>query len=142
MRDFQQHRLYRWESQFPEGSWVAYENVQGIINHVWSAMGYEHPPLVRPLHPNDKAAARGDRLGIYIPKMGVSTKTILHELAHSITGRIDGSTNMHNEFFVGVYMHLLEKFMNVPKPLQWYSAQKDGLEFEKFPNLNFVKENH
>lgn len=131
MKDFQQNKVYEWESQFPEGDWVSYENAQMIIDYIWSEMGLKYPPKVQPLAPQvTKWAATADRLSVNLPKKGASTKTILHELAHSMTTNIEGKGHLHGPRFVGVYMQLLVKFMGLALLPLMGSAKIAGVQFD------------
>lgn len=133
MRDFQKSRVYKWENQFPEGDWIDFYTAQIVVDYVWKDMGLEYPPKVQSMHKNDRHAGKANRLSVLIPENGCSTKTLLHELAHSLTFDIDGAGNWHGVWFVGVYMKLMEKFLGVPLPLLWYSANAEGVKYEKFP---------
>jgi hypothetical protein len=65
-----------------------------------------------------------------LPAHGATEKTILHELAHSMTATHDGYIDAHGPKFVGVYMRLLCHHLSVPLPLLIYSASKAGLDYD------------
>lgn len=139
MRDFQQDRVYKWERPLISGAWVEFENIQPIVDYMWSDLGFEHPPRVKLMHKNvTRWAGQANRLNLWFPERGASTRTIIHELAHSLTCNIDGESNLHNEWFVGVYMTLLEKYMDIPAPYLWYTAEKAGVRYEKYPKMGCI----
>lgn len=114
MHDYQVKNVYRWEDKhFPEGPDVKFEHAQALVNHVWAAEGLLYPPIVSPFETNvRKSAGKANRLNIWLQPV-VSTKTILHEIAHSMTSDFEHGSAWHGPMFVGVYAKLLQKYMGV-----------------------------
>lgn len=134
MRDYQKSTVYKWERQnIKSGAFIGFKNIQDYVNETWDKMGLKYPPIVKPL-PNQVRKIGGDatRTVVRFPDTGTFEATILHELAHSMTATIDGPSHQHNEYFVGMVMVLYEKFLGVDPFFMWYTAQKDGIKFEKF----------
>lgn len=113
-RDYQKSRVYRWEdTHMPNGGMIDFPNVQPIVNHIWTDTGLEYPPIVELL---DVRSTRleGSATRMQIKLRGrVSMKTILHEMAHSMTSNMYGESNGHGSLFVGMYSKLLQKYLNV-----------------------------
>lgn len=115
-RDYQKSKCYRWEDTHVaklDSSRVAFENIQPVVDHVWSELGLKYPPRVREMS-LQKTSALGDATRLTIrfkPNALVPTWVILHELAHSLTATVDDGSDGHGADFVGVYMRLLDKFI-------------------------------
>ena len=130
MSDFQQQRVYDWESTLPTGGLIKIENAQSIINHVWAAERLEYPPQVELIHHNTtRWAGQANRLTIWLQPV-VTLRTILHEMAHSMTMELDGMGHQHNSWFVGVYAKLVEKYLNVSMPVMLYTASKFNVQLD------------
>ncbi|MGI0023147.1 MAG: hypothetical protein ACRD9Q_09840, partial [Nitrososphaeraceae archaeon] len=79
---------------------------------------------------NTKAIGKANRIGIWFFENEVTpTWVILHELAHSMTSDINGNTNLHGKEFVGNYVRLVLKYLNVPLPVVLYSLDKFGIQY-------------
>lgn len=92
MRDFQQNKVYTWETQFPSGRIIEFDFIQGYVNYVWEDLGLKYPPKVRPIAKQTrKWAGKANRYSVWLHETGSTEHTILHELAHSLTIDIDGN---------------------------------------------------
>ena len=136
MKDYQRSKVYKWEAEHlysMDRQIVPFSQIQAIVNWVWEDMGLKFPPIVKVL-PKQATTIAGDatRTVVRFQEEGVATRTILHELAHSMTAGIEGKGHQHNEYFVGMYMVLLEKYMKIDMLYLWYTAEKNGVKFEKF----------
>lgn len=131
MRDYQQTALYNWERSLPDGGWIDISNAQAIVNYIWEKEGLHYPPTVQPIAPQTtKWAGQGGRLEIQLQPR-VTMKTIIHEISHSMTGDIESQkTMLHGPWFVGVYVKLLEKYLNVPMPLMLYTLNEHNVDFD------------
>lgn len=129
MREYQQSRVYDWEQHHvPKGEWIPFGEIQTHINHLWDAMGLKFPPRLEQMpKQNRKWAGAANRDKVQIPIAGCSTRTLLHELAHTMTMNLDGLGHQHNEFFVGMYIVLIERFLRVAAPLLHYTAKISGV---------------
>jgi hypothetical protein len=128
--DPQRERVYRWQTSIPDGGRIKFENAQAIVDHIWADQELSFPPKVLPLHPNmKKAAGKANRLNVWL-QAEVSLRTIIHELAHSMSMEIDDSheTCGHGPWFMGLYTKMIEKYLNVPLPLMLYTCNKDNVE--------------
>lgn len=114
MRDYQVERVYRWEQKhITGGPRVKFEHAQAIVDHIWTSEGLKYPPTVQAFETNvRKWAGTANRLEIRLQPI-VTTKTIVHEVAHSMTTNIDHESAMHGPLFVGMYAKLLNKYMGV-----------------------------
>ena len=135
MRDTQKGKVYKWEKEVCpkyDRSSVSFDEIPAIVNHVWSEMGLEYPPVVLSMpKQNRKALAKGDRNNVLFDEdSSYPTWIILHELAHSMTiSREFQKNERHGPNFVGVYMKLLEKFLNIPMIILMGSANLHGVKF-------------
>lgn len=136
MRDFQKARVYRWEDTHiapRDQSQVPFEHIQAIVNHCWPV---QHPPRVLALPKQARVLGTGHRLGLRFPSNTTTpTWVILHELAHALTYG-DG----HGPNYVGVYMQLVEKYLNVPLPFLHYTAKMGRVKFSLSPTFNLSGE--
>lgn len=132
-RDFQRSRVYAWEFEaIPAGRMIAFEEIQGYVNRVWAAEGLKFPPIVRPMPKQvTRWAGKGNRESVWFPEKGALERTILHELAHSMTCTIDGGAfDLHGPEFVGQYMKLAAAHLSgVSIFALWFTAQRDGVAF-------------
>lgn len=129
----QANKVYQWEDKYIapfDKSQVEYKNIQSLINYVWENEGLKYPPQVNPLHKNNrKALAKGSRLDVYFSvDKKYPTWVILHELSHSLTMTVEHS-NGHQDDFVGVYMRLLSKYIDIPMTLLTYTASISGIKY-------------
>jgi hypothetical protein len=137
--DFQQQRVYRWEDTLPTGKHIPFDQISSYTDRVWSEMGLKYPPKVKPMPKQmRKNLADANRETVRFREEGCVERIILHELAHSMTMRIDGLGHQHNDVFVGVYMKLMEKFLNISPLILWFSAKKFGVEFELNANVRIT----
>jgi hypothetical protein len=142
-RDSQKSKVYSWENQHVIGraeAYIPYDRCQDMVNYIWAQMGWQHPPRVRPMPRQErKACAKANRLNVYIPEdYGAKTTVIIHELAHSATGDIEGSTECHGPEFVGVYMKILDKLVpGLNLPVLMYTAKEAKVKFDitHVPNI-------
>ena len=143
MRDYQRELVYRWENTLPTGKSLPFELIKPYVHKVWHDMGLKYPPLVQPL-PKNTTTKLGDanRNVVRFPVNGATEQTILHELAHSMTTHTDGIGHQHNGVFVGVYMTLMEKYLNVPALLMFASAKAHGVNFEPFAKPRITDDHH
>jgi hypothetical protein len=143
VRDVQRQKVYDWERGVVKPrcpKQVAFKDAQMVVDGVWLAEGLLNPPKVEPLsRATKRAAAMGNRLSVWLnPDEPTPTWVILHEIAHALTMTHEGHTDQHGPAFVGVYMNLLVKYLDVPLPLLLYAAQKDGVKFDLFAKPAFL----
>lgn len=130
--DYQQQRVYDWQATLPSGGMVPFEQAQTLVEHIWTSEGLKYPPQCEPMHANmRKWAGTADRLTIKL-QANVCLRTIIHELAHSMTSEMDRSEQItgHGPTFMGVYLSLLEKYMSVPKPVTLYTCSKYNVDVD------------
>lgn len=131
-RDYQKQRVYNWQTSIPDGGRIRFENAQSIVDHIWASEGLSFPPKVLPVHPNEKkAAGKANRLNVWL-QAEVSLRTIIHELAHSMSTELDDSQEVtgHGPWFMGLYMKMISKYLGVSLPLMLYTAKKDGVDVD------------
>lgn len=149
--DFQRQRVYDWEHSldstiFRNQKKFTFDEIETYVKHVWMEMGLKYPPLVIPF-PKQVKTIVGDALRNEIrfhEGEGRITKqrTVLHELSHAMLADIDGNSHWHNEYFVGLQMELLIKFMKADRFYLWFSAEKAGIKFIKFAKPQITDEGH
>lgn len=145
-REYQKSKVYDWEeANIPKGQSIKFADAQAYVNEVWAALGLKYPPIVHELPKQTrKWAGKGHRNGVWLPTT-TNERVILHELAHSLTmtlhGFADADDTGHGPEFVGMYIQLVGKFMGLSTFALWFSAEKFGIEYEKFPKprINMVE---
>lgn len=130
-RDSQKSKCYAWESSLGvEGGWVKYNDIQPIVDHVWTSEGLVNPPKVKPLPKQTrKHCATGSRLRLRF-EVSASNKTILHEIGHAMTMDFDGNGDAHGPRFVGTIMLLYTKYLNLSMTDMMASAREVKLKYE------------
>jgi hypothetical protein len=126
MKDSQKNRVYAWENSVVsphDRTAVPFDQIQNIVNYVWSGRGLEYPPEVRPMFKKKTKKADATRT---VVRFGEKTYTwvILHELAHSMTCTCDGRSNGHGSLFMGIYLQLLQTYLKLDL---FESANQSGL---------------
>lgn len=143
MRDPQKNRVYRWESvvldlNARDRTLINLETANSLVKYIFEQERLDHPPLVSLLSKKFTATAgRGNRNTIQL-KEQTKTWTVLHELSHTMTfdnlAWFDNDPSRlvepHGKEFVGVYMKLLDKYMNIPLALLMYTAKENKIEFD------------
>jgi hypothetical protein len=140
MRDFQKSKLYAWENAVVEPRTdltIPFERAQLFVDGVWLSLGFQGPPRVEMIAPQATVTvAKGCRMAVRIPRV-TPAWVILHELAHSINKRHDSAPaasvrcDGHGPKFVGIYIHLLDKVLNIPLCLTMYSLEKHGVSYHR-----------
>jgi hypothetical protein len=143
MRDFQRSKVYDWEKEVIsplDKSLVEYKDIQSIVDYIWDKEGYKYSPKVFPLaRQNKKAFATGNRNKLHF-KQDIKTPTwvIIHELSHSITCDIEGTSNRHGADFLGVYINLVAKYLNISFVMLTYTAEQAGLKYNLSAKAMFL----
>lgn len=128
MRDYQKSKVYKWEDCLPNGDHISFDKIQEYVNLVWEKMNLQYPPRVEKIRKN-KAIADATRMVVRFQPHGCCQKIILHELAHSMTMNIDGIGHQHNDVFVGMYMILMERFLNMSPTMLYSTATYFKVDF-------------
>ncbi len=129
IRDLQAKKAYVWEDRIIIQDRVQFANVKSIVDYVWLGEGLSHPPLVE-LLPTNCTKKCGDATRLVVRfKPVTSTWIILHEVAHAMTTLPDGNGNYHGSLWLGVYIKLLNKYLNIPLETLASSAMLAGLKF-------------
>lgn len=133
-RDFQKSKVYGWEKNHIapfDKQKIAFENIAMIVDYVWKNEGYFYPPKVHPIaKQHTSAQATGIRDRLEFQPYGNYTWIILHELAHTLTSDIEGDHDGHGPKFVGVYMHLVNKYIGINILALMASANDCGVKFD------------
>lgn len=131
-RDTQQAKVYAWENAviapLCKGA-VPFEQAQSFVDGVWLTHGWLYPPQVS-LMPKQATCtmATGNRAEIRV-QPSTADWVILHELAHTLTCDQDGNNDGHGADFVGVYIKLLERVLNIPTLMTMYTLKQAGVKF-------------
>jgi hypothetical protein len=133
--DAQKSKVYDWENHviapLSRGT-VPYKQAQAFVNGVWLAHGWLHPPHVGlKAKQATRVLADGYRGEIRIRPL-TPDWVILHELAHALTSDHDGRSAKHGADFVGIYIRLLDRILNIPLPLSLFTLQQAHIEFNLF----------
>lgn len=132
MRDFQKQRVYDWENEFirpraPRN--VSFEAAQTFVDGIFLCERLLYPPKVRLMGKNATATyALGCREYIKIREV-TPAWVIVHELAHTMTMDIDGRGDRHGPDFVGVYIKLLDSYVNVPLAYSMFTLGKTKVQY-------------
>jgi hypothetical protein len=134
-RDYQRSYCYSWEDRYihaKDTSVIPFEQAQSIVDYVWVRASLTHPPKIRPIAKTAKRInASATRTWIKIPKAGIKTTILLHEIAHSMTTDAMGEQKHgHGSRFVGVFMTLLCAHIptfNMTELMD--TAKLDGIDF-------------
>lgn len=131
-RDSQKSKVYAWENAviapLSKGA-VPFGQAQAFVDGVWLAHGWLYPPKVS-LMPKQATAimATGCRAEVRI-REHTPDWVILHELAHTLTSDHDGRCDMHGAEFVGVYIKLLERVLNIPTLMTMYTLRQAKVSY-------------
>lgn len=131
--DPQKFRVYAWEDEYvhhPQADKIPFDQVQLMVDYIWSEENLSHPPKVKKLVSNSACEAKASRLFVWVKPDGITSTILLHELAHSMTSTFEGESARHGPRYVGVYLKLLEKY-----------ARMDLIELCKSCNLSKVEYN-
>jgi hypothetical protein len=144
-RDFQRQKVYDWEAKYIEPqdkSKVDFESAQKIVDYVWAQEGLSYSPKVVELPKQTKrACAKANRTRVLLPREGtVSTATLLHELAHSMTMTHDDEGDRHGEKFAGIYMQLLDRYLKIPLVVSMHTAAKMKVKYDTTAKPVFLDE--
>ena len=108
---------YDWEERFVapyDTTSISFAQAQGMVNAIWAEMGLRFPPKIECLPCQPCATlADADRLSIQLAEACPSW-LLLHELAHAMTSTQDGRSDGHGRKFIGLYAHLLTRYLRIP----------------------------
>ena len=130
-RDSQKSKVYRWENSvvapFSKGA-IPFEKAQAFVDGVWLAHGWLYPPQVELMPKQAKRVfATGSRARLRL-RESTPDWIILHEIAHTLTSNEDGRSDGHGADYVGVYIKLLDKVLNVPTLMCLYTLKQAGVK--------------
>lgn len=133
MRDVQRQKVYRWEDSFVgkrDRSRLTVAQAAAMVPHIWRDMGLEHPPRVEAVaaHATRQQGA-ANRTSILF-RDGAPSFVLLHELAHSMTCDVDGTSERHGPVYVGVYLTLLERYMRIDRTEALASLKAAGIKVD------------
>lgn len=127
--DYQRSKVYRWENKYVrpyDTTPITVQEAQDWVDFIWFNEGRTHPPKIRTDH-KKKSGADATRMNIRVTGGSLYRWIMIHELAHSFLE--DGETSYgHGPVFVTKYMELLEKYLRIPMPILWYTANEAGVD--------------
>ena len=129
MTSARDERLYAWENRVVaplDRSVVPFEQMQAIVDHVWTAEGLRWPPRMRPRKATRATLATGSRLAIEAPE-SLPSWILLHEIAHAMTSLADGRGAGHGPDFVGIYVQLLVRHCRLDQAMLADTLAQDGI---------------
>jgi hypothetical protein len=131
-RDSQKQKVYDWERNViaPLGKRsVPFDQAQAFVDGVWLAHGWLYPPQVSAMPKQaTRTLATGWRSEIRLPAY-TPDWVILHELAHALTSNENGHNDGHGADFVGVYIKLLERVLNIPTLMTMFTLKQANVKF-------------
>ncbi len=109
---------------------ISFDRAQMFVDGVWMVLGLIGAPRVSmmPAHAH-RTWATGERTELRL-RPETSAWVILHELAHALTMDHDGHCDGHGPKFVGMYIKILDKVLNIPLALTMYSLNHHGVKYE------------
>jgi len=131
-RDSQKQKVYDWErhvvAPLSKRS-VPFDQAQAFVDGVWLTHGWLYPPQVSKMPKQaTRTMATGCRGEIRLPAH-TPDWVILHELAHTLTSNEHGHTDGHGADFVGVYIKLLERVLNIPTLMTMFTLKQANVKF-------------
>ena len=107
---------------------VSFGEAQGMVNAIWSEMGLKYPPAVEPLPKQARATVvSASRMAIYLPERTPSW-CLLHEVSHAMTSTFDGHSDGHGKLFVGIYIRLIVRYLQMDLAQLMLSINDEGIE--------------
>jgi hypothetical protein len=131
-KDYQRSKVYRWEDEAiaPRSTRnLSFTDFQGFVDGIFLAHGWFFPPKVRPIRKTSKTLARGGRHELLLPREGCPDWVVLHELAHTCTITVDEDCDEHGADFMGIYLKLLDKVLDIPLPYTMFTLQGKHIKF-------------
>ena len=131
-RDSQKSKVYAWENSviapLSKGA-VPFERAQAFVDGVWLTHGWLYPPECTLMPKQTKRIwATGSRTQLRL-RPSTPDWVILHELAHTLTfDAVTHHNDGHGADFVGVYIKLLERVLNIPTLMTLYTLKRDGIK--------------
>ena len=127
-KNMQTEKIYLWEDEViqPRSKRLLnFNEAQSFVNGVWLAHGWLYPPEVTPLPAQTRRhIGRACRHGIQIHgKRKTPAWVLVHEIAHALTD------DNHGPNFVGMYIKVLEKTLDIPVLLSVYSLNEWKIKF-------------
>lgn len=142
MRDYQRQRVYDWETRWimPRvRDSITFDTAVHVGNYIWSELGLDYPPMFKPLAKQTRRwAGKANRIAVWLPET-TTTKTVIHEIAHSLTSDIDGDSHQHGPEYVGMYMKLLDRFTALSLPELLYTAREARVDYNLGATPVFLK---
>lgn len=142
--DRQRSRVYEWEDRVIrplDPSVIAFPQVQGIVNAIWSEMGLLYPPRVERLPSQTRCRiADATRLTIRVGPT-VPSWCLLHEIAHAMSSTFDGYSDGHGPLFLKYYIGLLTICLRLDYDSIYLSVRKMGLSISELPNIPIFVDN-
>ncbi len=142
-KDYQQYSVYAWEDVtfkkhgFHKSSLTEIE-VGDFIARVLKSEGAEKLKV----YADDRYGACSFVFGSCDPFLtfsvhwGLNKMVICHELAHYFTYLMKSIDSAHGATFVGVYVHLLSKYVGFDEKFLWKSLELNNIDFNKYPIKN------
>ena len=133
MWDYQRSKLYSWERKYVaphDHSKVDLKVAKTIVDYIWQSEGLKYPPKVLAIAEQSKKSGQANRSFVWL-QSSIPTWIVIHEVAHSMNSTNDGDTvgDHHGPDYVGIYMKLLTKYLNLSLPVLMFTARKDNLDF-------------
>ena len=135
MRDYQRSAVYAWEQEHiapKDKSSVDLDTARAIVQYIWKGEGIQYPPQVKYLATQSRKGGQANRSNIWLPPKS-PTWVIIHEIAHSMNDSNDQiealDADGHGPNYMGIYMKLLAKHLNISLPLMMFTAKQSKLDF-------------
>lgn len=141
-RDYQRQRVYNWEAEWIRpriDDTIPFETAVHVGMHIWNELGLDFPPLFKPLAKQTRNwGGKANRTGVWLPDV-TSTKTVIHEIAHSLSSDVEGFSHQHGPDWVGMYIKLLDRFTSLSLPELLYTLREAKVDFNLGASPVFLK---
>jgi hypothetical protein len=145
MCDYQRSAVYSWEQEYiapKDKSSVDISIAPNIVKYIWEGEHLLYPPKVRLLATQSKKGGQANRSSIWLPPKS-PTWVIIHEVAHSMNDSNDITDSLENDShgpnYVGIYIKLLSKYLNISLPLMMYTLKRADIDFNLSARPLFLK---
>jgi hypothetical protein len=98
-----------------------------MVDAIWADMGLRYPPAVERLPAQATATiASATRLSLRLREQTPSW-CMLHEVAHAMSATHEGQCDGHGPVFMGLYLQLLVRYLQLDKAQLLQSLQDAGI---------------
>jgi hypothetical protein len=128
--DPQARRAYEWEDRWLapiQRRVVTLSGAQSVVDGIFLGNGWRWPPKVRAIAKQATTkAGQANRQFIWLHER-TPDWVLCHEVAHSLTGIVEGGSDGHGPDWLGLYIKLLAQVCEMPVPMLLFTLKDAGL---------------